>query len=256
MAVAMGIHEAAREGNVSVISSLLDTGDAALGSKLDEDGRTPLHWAAAGGHIEAMRTLLQLGADRVDIEHRDESGWTALMSATSAGHVEAVAILLQAAPNSKTLADQRNNQGQQALHFHKGREEMARILLPVTTDVNAQDKYGATALHRCCRGDCTVGSATAEALITAGAVATAADCNGNTALHLACELRAADLASALLRSVVAGTAADSDAEAAGKSAMTTNNGEGKSPLDFCTEEQSAALHQQLQLSLQLQRRQQ
>ena len=248
----MGIHEAARVGNVGMISTLVEA-DERVRSKVDEDGRTPLHWAAAGGHIEAMRILLQLGADRTDIENKDESGWTALMSATSAGHVEAVAMLLEYAPDAKILADQRNNQGQQALHFHKGREELVRTLLPVTTDVNARDKYGATALHRCCRGDCTVGSATAEALITAGAVATATDCNGNTALHLACELHAADLATALLRSVVTGVAADGDAEAAAKAAMTANNAEGKSPLDFCTEEQSIALHQQLQLSLQSRR---
>lgn len=47
---------------------------------LDEDGATPLMYAAMGGHYTIVQLLIQHGAD-VD-KHDKASGWTALMQAT------------------------------------------------------------------------------------------------------------------------------------------------------------------------------
>lgn len=47
---------------------------------VDEDGATPLMYAAMGGHYTIVQLLIQHGAD-VD-KHDKASGWTALMQAT------------------------------------------------------------------------------------------------------------------------------------------------------------------------------
>ena len=47
---------------------------------VDEDGATPLMYAAMGGHYTIAQLLIQHGAD-VD-KHDKASGWTALMQAT------------------------------------------------------------------------------------------------------------------------------------------------------------------------------
>ena len=63
-------HLAARRGNVGVLEALLDGGGGGGGEKLrplldlgDNDGKTALWLACAGGKALAVRTLLQLGAD-------------------------------------------------------------------------------------------------------------------------------------------------------------------------------------------------
>ena len=80
---ARSLHDAAREGKEELVLALLaaDGDDGGMIGRRDEDGRTPLHWAAAGGHADVMRALLQGGAERANIDNQDEAGWTALMSA-------------------------------------------------------------------------------------------------------------------------------------------------------------------------------
>lgn len=52
----------------------------------DDDGATPLMYAAMGGHFPSVQLLIQNGAD---IDKQDKaSGWTALMQATYYGWVK------------------------------------------------------------------------------------------------------------------------------------------------------------------------
>jgi ankyrin repeat protein len=57
----------------------------------DTDGVTPLHQAAANGHVKSMQLLLAAGAD---IHARDAHGRTPLMTAASEGEPEALRLLL------------------------------------------------------------------------------------------------------------------------------------------------------------------
>ncbi|KAL4635128.1 ankyrin repeat and SAM domain-containing protein 6 [Arapaima gigas] len=58
----------------------------------DEEGNTPLQFAAAGGHEKLVRFLLRKGAS---VDRRNHYGWSALMQAARFGHVNVAHILLE-----------------------------------------------------------------------------------------------------------------------------------------------------------------
>lgn len=62
----------------------------------DKDGKTPLIWAALGGHIEVFRLLMARGADPFS---QDNGGFTALKAAARAGNEELVDLLLEQGEN-------------------------------------------------------------------------------------------------------------------------------------------------------------
>jgi ankyrin repeat protein len=56
----------------------------------DAEGRTPLHLAAAGGHLSVVELLLHNNADP---NARDGAGRTALAAAEAAGHAGVAELL-------------------------------------------------------------------------------------------------------------------------------------------------------------------
>jgi len=86
----MGEHIAAYFGLSKAIAALIDAG-ANFESK-DEDGRTPLWWAAANGHEAVVQLLLDRGAG---VESKDKDGQTPLQCATQNGHEDVVKLLLE-----------------------------------------------------------------------------------------------------------------------------------------------------------------
>jgi ankyrin repeat protein len=85
----MAVHCAARSGLSKALSKILDLAPEGIDAQ-DEDGSTPLMLAAAQGHVDAIKALLQRGARR-DIQ--DETGRTASQIAQEAGHQHALAAL-------------------------------------------------------------------------------------------------------------------------------------------------------------------
>ena len=67
----------------------------------DNDGRTPLHWAAYKGYADTIRLLLVLDS-RYDVA--DKEGCTPLHWAAIKGNGEACTVLLQASGVSVSLA--------------------------------------------------------------------------------------------------------------------------------------------------------
>ena len=91
---ALDLFEAASFGDLDRITELLAY-DPALIDACSGDGFTALHLAAFFGQTEAVRLLVNHGAD-VDTHGRGWMTGTALNSAASAGHTDAAGVLLAA----------------------------------------------------------------------------------------------------------------------------------------------------------------
>ncbi|KAM0857318.1 hypothetical protein ACQ4PT_048518 [Festuca glaucescens] len=91
---------AAHGGNAQAMRYLLDRGaDPAIA---DERGSTPLHNAALQGHYEAVRLLLSKGVPVDPVDHRG----TPLHLAASNDHVEVVKVLLEHSADPNKVANQ------------------------------------------------------------------------------------------------------------------------------------------------------
>jgi ankyrin repeat protein len=166
------LHEAAEQGNLSLVKSLLDKG--ADPRAKDIAGRTALMWAAVGPErpdiieadstgkqevenketvsnhddaerLEVVKLLLDKGPE---LEAGDARGRTALILAAAAGDSEIVKLLLDRGANVKAA----DRDGQTALLVAAGEcanecyLEIMGLLLDKGADVNAKDSLGETAL--------------------------------------------------------------------------------------------------------------
>ena len=123
--------KAAKKGDTAALRQLIKT-DKSLLSARDKDGSTPLHCAAWKGHGEAVRLLLDAGADIHAKSQNDHYGDTPLHAAA-----------------------------------HGNQKDVVKLLIEYGANVNARNRAGRTPL-----GETTSHNATAAAklLIAAGAI--------------------------------------------------------------------------------------
>jgi FOG: Ankyrin repeat len=134
---------AAEDGHTEVVKTLLREGRVDA-ERHDKFGQTALSLAASQGHTEVVKTLLREG--RVDAERRDKIGLTALSLAAFRGHTEVVKTLLR---EGRVDAERRDNFGLTALSLaaENGHTEVVKTLLREgKVDAERQDKFGQTAL--------------------------------------------------------------------------------------------------------------
>jgi hypothetical protein len=140
-AVSQTIHNAARDGNIEVVQSLIKANPDLVRST-DADGKTPLHWAAEYCHPDVAIFLLDNAAE---IDAKSNSG-TPLSFAARKGCVAVVKLLTDrgAALDTALL-----NEGRTPLHSAVifGQVEAVKMLLSRGSSVSAKDKYGATPLN-------------------------------------------------------------------------------------------------------------
>jgi ankyrin repeat protein len=110
------------------------------------DGTTLLMLAAGAGHLEAVKVLIELGAD---VNATDPQGWTALMKALYSheikrGFPEIVSALIEAGADFET----RIGYGIRPLMLAAGYGEagVVDVLLKAGADVRAKNEGGRTAL--------------------------------------------------------------------------------------------------------------
>ena len=83
--------EACRRGDVESLRRAANFGPLDL-RLADECGRTALHWAADGGHVEVAMALIKMGAD---VDAADDDGQTALHYAATCERAEMCRLLLE-----------------------------------------------------------------------------------------------------------------------------------------------------------------
>jgi len=188
------VHAAAQNNQLSLLRSLVSE-DATSVNAVDADSRTPLHWAASGGHLDVVAYLLANGAQ---VDKTDDNGWTPLHIAVSSGHEEVVRELVGAGAD----VNGKNDKGITPLHYaaSKSRVEIGRFLISRGSDINARDKANQHPLHRAA----TTGSTGFVTLLLhppEGSPKTrlnTGDRIGNTPLHLAMESAHGETAALLI----------------------------------------------------------
>ncbi|XP_055892076.1 osteoclast-stimulating factor 1-like [Biomphalaria glabrata] len=113
------LHDAAKRGNMDFMKDCLQNRVSVNG--LDKAGSTPLHWAAHGGHIPCLQTLLSIENCEVNVQNK--LGDTPLHSAAWKGHAEAVKMLL----DKGARVDLRNNDGKLPIDLTKDADVAALL---------------------------------------------------------------------------------------------------------------------------------
>lgn len=170
------LHRAAANGHVDVVKDLLHTGFDKNAININEC--TPLHMAAANGHNNVIELLLRSGSK---VDSRAWFYWTALHQAANSGHQNTVKLLLQHGANINS----RSTRGMTALHRAAGRghDLIVALLLDhgAEIDVNTWDMW--TPLHGAASsGHCS----TVTLLLERGATLDLRSSDERTPLHRAC----------------------------------------------------------------------
>src|SRR6266545_2358708 len=91
----LSIHQAALDGDLDKLKKAIKTNPEIVNSS-DYDKNTPLHLAAIHDHVEAVKFLLENGAN---IDAQNSSDMTPLHLAAKQGFINVVTVLLSRNPN-------------------------------------------------------------------------------------------------------------------------------------------------------------
>ncbi|HEX9242334.1 MAG TPA: ankyrin repeat domain-containing protein [Anaeromyxobacter sp.] len=139
---ALNVFEAATTGNARRLKTILGQSRKRV-NDANEEGFTPLGLAAFFGHVEAVKVLLESGAD---VNRKEASRFqnTAVDAAVSGGHPDVVRVLLAAGANPNV----RSEANYTTLHkaAAHGNLEVVRMLLDRGADPTATRDGGNTPL--------------------------------------------------------------------------------------------------------------
>jgi ankyrin repeat domain-containing protein 50 len=128
-------------------------GNAVDMDAMDEDGRTPLLWAATKGYAAAVELLLDSGRVDAGTNARDKDGRTLLLWAAAKGHEAVVKLLLDSGKVDADAKDSEHGRTPLSWAATNGHEAVVKLLLDSgKVDVDVKDtKYGRTPLSYAAR---------------------------------------------------------------------------------------------------------
>lgn len=135
------LHQAAAQGTEEMVQALLSCG--ADTQALDEEARTPLHWATRNSSVRAFKAVLkQYLRAGGDINARDVSGMTVISWAAFHGRAPTIDLLLKNGANP-SMAD---FEGKTCQHWAVHRSSNAALTACVGAELHLDSK-GRTACH-------------------------------------------------------------------------------------------------------------
>ncbi|XP_033951515.1 ankycorbin isoform X1 [Pseudochaenichthys georgianus] len=169
--------------------------------KLDSEGKSALHVAAARGHTDCLSVILAHGAD---LSITDAAGLNPLHLAAKSNHIECCKKLIQ----SKCPIDAVDSSGKAALHHAaaSGNIQTVQLLCELKTPVNLKDADGLTPLLLSAKH---AHAEVCSTLLDCGAEVNTFDNSGRTALMLATQSGALSVVEVLIQRRADLTAADS-----------------------------------------------
>ncbi|XP_031133712.1 ankycorbin isoform X2 [Sander lucioperca] len=219
---------AVEHGEVDKVASLLAKKGASA-VKLDNEGKSALHVAAARGQTDCLSVILAHGAD---LSFTDTAGFNPLHLAAKNNHFECCKKLIQ----SKCPIDAVDSSGKAALHHAaaSGNIQTIQLLCELKSPINLKDADGLTPLLLSAKH---THAEVCSTLLDCGAEINTCDNSGRTALMLASESNAISVVEVLVQRGADLSAVDSQGHDVVHYVKLLGNSEVKSAL-------IAALHRQ------------
>ncbi|XP_028456645.1 ankycorbin isoform X2 [Perca flavescens] len=181
---------AVEHGEVEKVASLLAKKGASA-VKLDTEGKSALHVAAARGQTDCLSVILAHGAD---LSFTDAAGFNPLHLAAKNNHIECCKKLIQ----SKCPIDAVDSSGKAALHHAaaSGNIQTIQLLCELKSPINLKDADGLTPLLLSAKH---ANAEVCSTLLDCGAEINTSDNSGRTALMLASESNAVSVVEVLVQ---------------------------------------------------------
>lgn len=127
------LHFAAAKGHLEIVTYLVETCKAKVGEK-NADGWAPLHFAAQEGNLKIIQYFVEKRG--VNAHEKESNGLTALHIASSQGHLDIVQYLIK---NCRGAVDEKNNIGWTPLYIAvaSGHLEVMQFLISMGAQINA-----------------------------------------------------------------------------------------------------------------------
>lgn len=171
------LHGAAWGGHVDLLNVFVDFNKVNLNLASKVYKETALHIAARKGHLDVVNRLIQLHAD---ISLTDSCGRTALLLAAKKGHLNVIKRLLDCGADSEATDEFGNNV--LLIAAEEGRHDVVSHFCNLGFDINSIDKFGRSALHHAAEnGNLQL----VKFLVAKGIHTHLISTNGLTALHTA-----------------------------------------------------------------------